>query len=183
MTGDGQRILVERAKQGDQDAFETLFLQHSGRIYSIAYRMCGNDADAQDVTQEAMIKAWNALGRFKFQSEFGTWLYRIAINAAKDHLRRAKKRPLSADALEDEGWEPSQGGFEAASDTRQDVRRALNALNPEHQQILVLRDMEGFSYEEIAAMLKLPIGTVRSRINRARGQLKKAYLGQMDARN
>jgi len=171
-----ERILIENACKGDDSAFEVLYLRHSKRIFALAYRMCENTATAQDVVQETMLKAWANLKRFRFQSEFGTWLYRIAMNTAKDKLRRAKRAPLSSDELRESGYEPAQDSFEESSIHREDLRHALHRLSPAHRQILLLRDAEDFSYEEIAQILSLPVGTVRSRINRAREQLRKYYL-------
>ncbi|MDD4796714.1 MAG: sigma-70 family RNA polymerase sigma factor [Eubacteriales bacterium] len=174
MTQD-ERLLIEQAKNGDGDAFTQLYLAQAPRIYALCLRMCGNDADAQDAVQEAMLKAWRHLGRFRGQSSFGTWLYRIALNACRDMLRRRKAPPASLEWMQEKGRQISQPGFEQRSVERQTLQAALGRLSHGHRAIVVLREIEGLSYDEIAQTLRLPVGTVRSRLNRARAQLRQSY--------
>ncbi|MDD3242554.1 MAG: RNA polymerase sigma factor [Eubacteriales bacterium] len=167
-----EKKLLEEARQGDEDAFAQLYLRYSPRLYALCYRMCGTDADAQDAVQEAMIKAWRSLGGFHAQSEFGTWLYHIALNCCYDILRRAKRKPVSMDTLQEAGVELPQPGFEEDTVQRAALQQALAALKPQYRAILLLREVQQLSYEEIAHGLGLPVGTVRSRLNRARAQLR-----------
>jgi RNA polymerase sigma-70 factor (ECF subfamily) len=165
-------LLVKRAQKGDADAFESLYNQHLKRIYNIAWRMMGNGADAEDIAQEVMLKAWRALPAFKLDSAFGTWLYRIATNACCDELRRRKAKTVSVEEMHENGRELEIEGFEESSTTGGSIAWAIGKLGEEYRAALVLRDIEGYSYEEIAEILRCPIGTVRSRINRAREQMR-----------
>lgn len=169
---EADKLLILRAQQGDAQAFETLYQQHLKRVYNIAWRMMGNDADAQDIAQEVMLKAWRALPSFKLDSSLSTWLYRIAVNACSDELRRRKTKTVSVDVLAETGHEPGDSGFEQSAADSQNLSWAIGQLVEEYRAAVVLRDVEGYSYEEIAQILKCPIGTVRSRINRAREQLR-----------
>lgn len=169
---EADKLLILRAQKGDAQAFETLYEQHLKRVYNIAWRMMGNDADAQDVAQEVMLKAWRALPGFKLDSSLSTWLYRIAMNACSDELRKRKTKTVSVDVLAETGHEPGDDGFEQSTADSQNLAWAIGQLNEEYRAAVVLRDVEGYSYEEIAQILRCPIGTVRSRINRAREHLR-----------
>ncbi len=174
--------LIARAKRGDPEAFEQLMLAHQNKVYSLCLRMVGNPEDAQDAAQEAFLNAWRALPSFKGDSSFSTWLYRLASNACIDHLRKRKRRSQVEDArsLEDEErpWEPADHQADPALQLeRQEARRAveegLQSLSDPHRQVLVLRELQGLSYQEIGQALDLDPGTVKSRIARARLALKK----------
>jgi RNA polymerase sigma-70 factor (ECF subfamily) len=165
-------LLVKRAQKGDAEAFESLYNRHLKRIYNIAWRMMGSGADAEDIAQEVMLKAWRALPAFKLGSAFGTWLYRIAMNACCDELRRRRTKTVSVEEMHDNGRELEVEGFEERSVTGGGIAWAVARLSEEYRAALVLRDVEGYSYEEIADILRCPIGTVRSRINRAREQMR-----------
>jgi RNA polymerase sigma-70 factor (ECF subfamily) len=169
---DAEIRLIKLAQKGDLDAFETLYNQHLKRVYNIAWRMMGNHADAQDIAQVAMLKAWRALPAFKLDSALGTWLYRITINACSDELRRRKTKTVSVEVMSEQGKELADGGFEEGALTGQSIAWAVGQLNDEYRAAVVLRDIEGYTYDEIAEILHCPIGTVRSRINRAREQLR-----------
>jgi RNA polymerase sigma-70 factor, ECF subfamily len=169
---DADILLVKRAQKGDAAAFETLYNQHLKRVYNIAWGMMGNGADAEDVAQEVMLKAWRALSSFKLGSAFGTWLYRITMNACADELRRRKKKTVSMDEMREAGREPAIEGFEEQSTDGSSIARALLKLGEEYRAALVLRDVQGYAYDEISVMLRCPIGTVRSRISRAREQMR-----------
>jgi RNA polymerase sigma-70 factor (ECF subfamily) len=169
---DAEKLLVKRAQKGDAAAFESLYNQHLKRVYNIAWRMMGNGADAEDVAQEVMLKAWRALPKFKMDSAFGTWLYRITMNACSDELRRRKKKTVSVEEMSESGREIASEGFEERSVDGGSIAGAVARLGKDYRAALVLRDVEGYAYEEIARILRCPIGTVRSRINRAREQMR-----------
>ncbi len=168
--------LVVRAQLGDRAALEQLLRNNYDRVYSVCRRLTGRDVDAADAAQEAMIAVVRNLGRFDGRSRFATWAYRIAVNASIDEFRRRSRRPtagldeLSASATEDgmggAGWR----GPDSAID-RVDIEAALMHLPIEFRAPVVLRDLCGLDYAEIAEVLRLPPGTVRSRIARARVSL------------
>ncbi len=171
--------LVERSKQGDEEAFGVLVKKYKTKVFNLAYSFTRDRETADDLAQEVFIKVYYALENFKFKSGFGTWLYRIAVNHINDHLRKhAKERHVSLDAL---GREPSQQENEIqkkekvqqTADRKKLLYQALRSLPEKHQVILSLRDIQGHSYEEIAGILKLSAGTVDSRLHRARKMLRK----------
>ena len=174
--------LVQAAQQGDQGAFARLVEQNQGKIYSLCYRMTGNPDDAADLTQEAFLNAWRGLAKFGGQSAFSTWLYRLASNACIDFLRREKRRGALSMTLEDEDDEDHQADLPderwsperelERKETHKALQNGLAALSPEHREVLLLRETEGLSYQEIAQVLDLEEGTVKSRIARARTSLK-----------
>ncbi len=169
----GEDLLIERSQGGDPTAFDELVASHEDKIYNLVYRITGNAQDALDAAQEAFIKAFRALPRYRRQASFDTWLYRIATNAALDIVRRRPNTPvvpLDKVTLSDHRDNP-----DAEAERREVQRRihvALGALAPDHRLIIVLRDLQGLSYEEIAKILRVPLGTVRSRLSRARQALR-----------
>ena len=174
---DTDQQLVQRAQRGDLRAFDLLVLKYQGRIAALVSRYVSDAGEVEDVTQEAFIKAYRALGKFRGDSAFYTWLYRIAANAAKNHLVAKGRRPGADATIEDaEGFE--EGGLlsESASpealamggELAEVVESALNALPDELKAALMLREFDGLSYDDIADVLGCPVGTVRSRIFRAR---------------
>ena len=174
---DTDQQLVQRAQRGDLRAFDLLVLKYQGRIAALVSRYVSDAGEVEDVTQEAFIKAYRALGKFRGDSAFYTWLYRIAANAAKNHLFAKGRRPGADATIEDaEGFE--EGGMlsESASpealamgsELAEVVESALNALPDELKAALMLREFDGLSYDDIADVLGCPVGTVRSRIFRAR---------------
>ncbi len=173
--GDDQ--LVERAQAGDKRAFELLLRKYQHKIIQLVSRLVG-EADAADVAQESFIKAWRALPGFRGQSAFYTWLYRIGINTAKNHLVARNRRPSTQDIDVDDA---EQFGHTAqmsdiatpealllSEEIRQKVGETIAGLPPDLRQAITLRELEGLSYEDIAEAMDCPIGTVRSRIFRAR---------------
>jgi RNA polymerase sigma-70 factor, ECF subfamily len=170
--------LVARAQAGDQRAFELLIRKYQYKIVQLVSRLVG-DADAPDVAQETFIKAWRALGGFRGNSAFYTWLYRIGINTAKNHLVANRRRPSGQDNIEVADAE-LYGHTEHLSDIdtpealaltqeiKQKVEATIAGLPPDLRTAITLRELEGLSYEEIAEAMDCPIGTVRSRIFRAR---------------
>lgn len=173
-----ERDMIERASRGDAAAFNHLMAQHERRMYAVALRMCGNREDAQDCLQEAMLRVYRAIGGFKGQSSFSTWVYRITMNTCLDELRRKKNRQnTSLDNLLDLGWSPADESNAPEkqamrSELRRNLNRAIQELPEEMRSAVVLRDIQGFSYDEIARMLEINVGTIKSRISRGREKLR-----------
>lgn len=171
---------VARAKQGDADAFALLVQTYETSVYRLALRMCGNAHDAEEVAQEAFMAAWKGLPSFRGESKFSSWLYQLTTNEAINFLRK-EKRHRAVTPLEDE-MEPATGDTaQQAAETKelqQALQQALDALTPEHRQIFLLRQMRQLSYEEIGRLLGLESGTVKSRLNRAKKQLRQILLQQ-----
>ena len=174
---DGDDKLVKRAKKGDSRAFDLLVLKYQGRVAQLVSRYLNNTAEVEDVTQEAFIKAYRALPNFRGDSAFYTWLYRIAANAAKNHLVALGRRPSSDVALDDSQVFDVPGCLKdhespdeviMGQQLEALISRTIEELPVELRAALTLREFEGLSYEEIADVLECPIGTVRSRIFRAR---------------
>ena len=174
---DGDDKLVKRAKKGDSRAFDLLVLKYQGRVTQLVSRYLNNAAEVEDVTQEAFIKAYRALPNFRGDSAFYTWLYRIAANAAKNHLVALGRRPTSDMALDDLEVFDVPGRLKdhespdeviMGQQLEMLISRTIEELPVELRTALTLREFEGLSYEEIADVLECPIGTVRSRIFRAR---------------
>ena len=181
LTREQEAQIVQRVLQGDANAFEKLVLEYEKSVYAITQRMTGNAEDAADMTQETFIKAYNSLSSFRGDSKFSVWLYRIATNVCLDFLRSRSRKPTVSLSVEDDDGEEVELDIADESQsperllerglTRDAVRRGLNALSPEYRQILLLREIQGLSYEEIADVLTLEVGTVKSRIFRARKRL------------
>ena len=169
-----QEKIIARARRGDADAFEQLVVAYREQVFRLALRMCGSEADADEVAQEAFLSAWKALPNFRGESQFSTWLYQLTTHAAIDLMRREKRQIAADDITEVSAADPAPSPQQQAerSETRQAVRDAMGQLSPEYRQIVVLRFLQELSYEEIGAVLKLPSGTVKSRLNRAKAQLK-----------
>jgi RNA polymerase sigma-70 factor, ECF subfamily len=172
--------LIAACLTGDPAAFGQLVRQYQDRLFHTVYRLVDHPEDAQDVVQETFLNAYQSLNSFKGDSLFFTWLYRIAVNTAIS-LKRKKKAALRIDASRngEHGVEPpdpsdaSRPGhaLERAEQERR-VHQALSRLSPEHRAVLVLKDMEGQKYETMAEILQVPIGTIRSRLHRARLELR-----------
>lgn len=178
--------VVERAKQGDQDAFAQLVTEHQNRVYTLALRLVNDREEAADLAQEAFVRAWQGLGSFQGESSFATWMYRLTTNVCIDHLRKQKRREgveasVSLDDP-DSGWaEPADWeGDPQRKLERSEQGRALEqglARLPDWQRrVLVLRELSGLSYQEISHTLDVDLGTVKSRIARARMSLRKILL-------
>lgn len=181
MTREQEAAIVRKVLGGDANAFETLVLEYEKNVYNIALRMTGNSEDSADMTQEAFIKAYNSLQSFRGDSKFSVWLYRIVSNVCLDFLRSKNRRPTVSLSVEDDDGEDAQLDVADESQspellldrklTRDSVRRGLDSLPPDYRQILLLREIQGLSYDEIAQALSLEVGTVKSRIFRARKRL------------
>ena len=169
-----QEKIIARARRGDADAFEQLVVAYRDQVFRLALRMCGSEAVAEVVAQEAFLSAWKALPNFRGESQFSTWLYQLTTHAAIDLMRREKRQIAAADITEVNAADPAPSPQQQAeqSEQREIVRDAILQLAPEQREVVVLRFMEELSYEEIGAVLKLPSGTVKSRLNRAKAQLK-----------
>jgi RNA polymerase sigma-70 factor (ECF subfamily) len=196
-TAGAEKALIERCRAGDLPAFDELVGVHQERVFNLCYWMLGNREDAADAAQEVFVRAYRSLGNFRGESAFGTWLHRIAVNASLDSLQRRKRLPLPYSDLDPQrddadteelttrhaepGEAQNSHGDPAQLSAQRErlrlVREALAAL-PEHYRLaLVLFDIEGYSYEEVAQSLQLPLGTVKSRINRARRALRERLQG------
>ena len=185
-TRDDDLEYVSLCKKGDADAFEVLVRRHEKRMFNIAYRVIGNYDEAGEVVQDAFIAAYKNIKGFKGEARFTTWLYAICINLSRNRLKRLKTRhyregrSLDDPIMTPDGElladppssEPSALDKLEARDVQQKVQLCINALDAEFREVIVLRDLQGFSYEEISAMLKKPVGTVKSRLFRAREAMR-----------
>lgn len=182
---DGVPDLVQRAQGGEIAAFNMLVIRHQNAAYSLAFRFLRTREAAEDVTQEAFVRAWRAIDTFRGE-RFRSWLLRIVANAARDELRRRKRRPQRS---LDETWddsdmasidpvEPGLGPQERAeqAELRGVLERALAELPEEWRMVVLLSDVHGMSYEEIAEAVDAPLGTVKSRLSRARGRLRQLLI-------
>ena len=176
--------LIRRAQQGDNVAFEQLLLLHQKKVYNLCLRMSSNPDDALDLSQEAFIKAWRSIGQYQFEASFSTWLFRLTSNVCIDFLRRKKRRQETSLT---ESYDDSDEGEEFSlpdaaplpeeqaitNETKIELARAMERLGPEHREILQLRVVENLPYEQIAEILDIRVGTVKSRLARARLSLRK----------
>ncbi len=182
LTRQEEREIIEKVLSGDTEAFEALVIEHQNKVYSLALRMVGNEEDARDMAQEAFIRAFNSLTGFRGDSKFSVWLYRLTSNICIDFIRsRAKKRTVSMTWTDEDG--DDAGELEVPDErfspeaqlertlTRESVRRGLDSLSPQYREILLLREINGLSYDEIGEALGIEPGTVKSRIFRARKKL------------
>lgn len=183
-----EKRLVTLCKQGNLTAYDELMQRYEKKVYALCFRMAGNPDDAADLAQEAFLKAFRALPSFKGESQFSTWLYRIVANTCLDERRKMANRPalVSLDKPLDTGKgklaltlpdnTPDPLTTALAGELHEEIGRLLEKLPQEQRIVLVMRDLEEYSYEEIAQILGLSMGTVKSRINRARSRLRDLYL-------
>ena len=181
MTREQELTVIRRVQHGDTEAFSMLVTAYEKNVFNVALQMTGNREDAQDLAQEAFIKAYTSLPSFRGDSKFSSWLYRIVSNVCLDFRRRQSRRPSASLTVEDDDGETLQLDIADESQspetllerklTRDAVRRGLQELPEEQRQILLLREIEGLSYDEIAEAMDLEPGTVKSRIFRARKKL------------
>lgn len=178
--------LIARAQGGDLSAFDQVVLRHQGMVYAVALRMLNNTDDAQEVAQDAFVRAYRAIGTFRQEAKLSTWLVSITMNLCRNRRRWwARRRRIIVASLDDpietgegtmaqEVADPTPGPVETAQrrELQQQVAQTLQLLEEPYRSVIVLRDIHGYSYEEIAQMLHCRVGTVKSRINRARLQLR-----------
>lgn len=176
--------LIERIKNGNRDAFTELMEKYQTQVFNVAHGMLSDYEDASDATQEVFIKIYKSIASFKGQSAFTTWVYAICRNVCNDILRKRKKQGINMSLYgddEDEGAPikniksdaPTPEESVEADERQRLVREAIASLKAEYREVIVYSDMQQLSYEEIAKILKCPVGTVRSRLNRARTALRK----------
>ena len=186
---------IERLKRGDALAFEKLVQERSGEIYGLLYRLTENGEEARDLTQETFLRAFQSIGHFRGDSDLRTWIYRIAINQARNRWRwwrrRRRESTVSIDAPEIGGGrlglvatlksptakDPEQDAI--LSERERALKRALSGLRRVYREAVVLRDIEGFAYEEIATTLQISVGTVKSRLARGRQELRRKLEGSL----
>ena len=170
---DDDRALIGAAARGEVPAFEALYRRHAGRVHGVIARLVGiHGARAEDLTQDAFVRAWQALPAFRFESSFATWLHRLAVNTALMDLRNRRSRPLEdgdEDAFDALGMPDSAGHGTALS---MDLERAVASLPPRARAVLVLYDVEGWQHDEIAAELGMAVGSSKAQLHRARGLLR-----------
>ncbi len=165
--------LVREAQAGSADAFERLYRKHGRRVYAVCLRMVSDPGRAEELMQDAFVRAWSAIGSFQHRSAFGTWLHRLAVNVVLSDMR-AEKRRSSRELLpvELEEFEREVGG--AMPETRVDLERAIAALPSGAKEVLILHDIEGYRYREIAELIGVAEGTVKSQLSRARRLVREA---------
>jgi len=185
---------IERLKQGEAAAFELLVAERSGEIYGLLYRLTENAEEARDLTQETFLRAFQNIGHFRGEADLRTWIYRIAINQARNRWRWWRRRrrdstvsldstqgpygqPLNATLRAERDEDPEQKTL--ARERERALKAALRTLGRAYRETVVLRDIEGFSYEEIAVMLEINIGTVKSRLSRGREELRRKLEGSL----
>jgi RNA polymerase sigma-70 factor (ECF subfamily) len=191
-TSDDQ--FLERLRRGEAAAYETLVAEHSGDVYALLFRLTSDPEEARDLTQETFLRAFQNIDRFRGDASLKTWIYRIAINQARNRWRwwrrrrrdvtvsldatdELRERPLAATLPNDDSLNPEQETL--ARERESQLRDALLGLRHSYREAVILRDVEGFSYEEIAATLQISIGTVKSRISRGRMELRRTLEGSL----
>ena len=174
--------LVRRYLAGDQAAFTALVDRHQRRVYNLALRMLGREEDAKDATQDAFLNALRKLSSFRGQAAFTTWMHRVTLNTCYDILRRRKREPLLDEPAEDVPSRATPDPAGAVADAV-DVRRALLLVPEEFRAVLVLHDVQDLAYEDIAEILGIPVGTVKSRLHRGRLALARLLPGEPTGRS
>jgi RNA polymerase sigma factor, sigma-70 family len=178
-----ERELIARLQKRDEAAFEELIRQYEKKVYTLCFRMCGNSEDAEETAQDAFLALWRGIDRFRQESSLSTWIYRLATNACIDTLRRRKKQSGSV-SLDDEelfvdavDTSPQPQETVEHREARKLLQEGLSALPEEYRKVLILREIEGLSYTEIAESASIELGTVKSRISRGRSLLRNFLSG------
>ena len=178
-----ERELIARLQKRDEAAFEELIRQYEKKVYTLCFRMCGNSEDAEEAAQDAFLALWRGIDRFRQESSLSTWIYRLATNACIDMLRRRKKQSGSV-SLDDEelfvdavDTSPQPQETVEHRETQKLLQEGLSALPEEYRKVLILREIEGLSYTEIAESASIELGTVKSRISRGRSLLRNFLSG------
>lgn len=189
-----ESLFVEKLRRGDAAAFEILVAERSGEIYGLLYRLTENAEEARDLTQETFLRAFQSIANFRGDADLRTWIYRIAINQARNRWRWWKRRrrdatvsldapdgpfgqPLTATLKATQGNDPEKETL--AHEREKVLRSALKTLGRSYRETVILRDIEGFSYEEIATTLGISVGTVKSRLSRGRDELRRKLEGSL----
>ena len=190
-----EKLLVDRCRRGDRDSFAQLMRLHERQIYNFTYRMLGNEEEAEDLTQDIFVAAFRGIRKFRGEAKFSTWLYRIALNQTRNRIKYLSRRDFFAKQSrrvqhrEESPWENPELLADSAPTPEQltltksmaiQVQQCLNQIPPQARQILVLRDVQGFSYEELSEMLSLNLGTVKSRLHRARASLQECLADKLE---
>ena len=184
-----ERENIARAAKGDANAFETLMSAYEKKIYALCLRMMGNPHDGEDAAQEAMLRIWRTIGRYRFESAFSTWVYRVTASCCMDAIRKRQRheQPSLEEMGEASGFDPADGGETPQEqterkETRSAIRQAIAAVPEGMREVFLLRDVHGLSVEETAQALQISQGTVKSRLARARekiaAELKQRGVGQ-----
>lgn len=178
-----ERELIARLQKRDEAAFEELIRQYEKKVYTLCFRMCGNSEDAEEAAQDAFLALWRGIDRFRQESSLSTWIYRLATNACIDTLRRRKKQSGSV-SLDDEelfvdavDTSPQPQETVEHREAQKLLQEGLSALQEEYRKVLILREIEGLSYTEIAESASIELGTVKSRISRGRSLLRNFLSG------
>lgn len=168
-----ERILIEKCINKDEIAFESLIVKYESKIYNLCFYLLKNKEDALDASQEVCIKIYRAINKFKGDSKFSTWIYRITYNTCLDYIKK-RKDELSFDEIisTENGIESKTEGIIESRELKLELKRCILKLNNDFKSVIILRDIEGLSYQEIAEVLSIEVGTVKSRLNRAREALK-----------
>lgn len=168
-----ERKLIERCRENDRDAFETLILSYEKKIYNLCFYMVKNKEDAFDLTQEAAIKIYKSISKFKGESKFSTWVYRITYNTCLDFIKRKKDElPYDDMIINESNINYKMDNVIESKETKMLIRKCIMQLSNDYRTVIILRDISGLSYKEISDILQIEVGTVKSRINRARQALK-----------
>jgi RNA polymerase sigma-70 factor (ECF subfamily) len=180
----GDELLIKRAQQGESNALEQLIYACEKRVYNISYRFMGNEADAYDMAQESLIKIYKGISSFKGESSLSSWVYRLTVNTCMDGLRKRKHTPVSLEYSMEMGV-PFEDTLSETPEEQvlsleraEDVQKAINLLSEAYKAVIIMRDIDGYSYEEISELLEISVGTVKSRINRGREKLRELLLRQ-----
>jgi RNA polymerase sigma-70 factor (ECF subfamily) len=176
-----ERSWVKQAQAGDRRAFEQLYRSHCDRIYALCWRMCGCDAAlAEDMVQEAFVRAWNKLALFRGDSKFGTWLHRLAVNVVLSDKRIRVKRLAREQEMVEAVERTLAGAADVTAGLRQDLEKAISGLPERARTVLVLYDIEGYQHSEIAQMTGMAVGSSKAQLHRARRLVREALADQED---